>query len=149
MSLFKALYGRDPPLLLKGTTIPSKVQSVNQLQQERDDILMELKENLCKAQEYNKVHANKHRRKVEFQISDWVYLKFQPYRLKSLARRPNKKLRPRFYGPYTVKERIGAVAYILDLPIHNIIHPVFHVSLLKCAVQPTTSVQPLPSAQRI
>jgi len=32
MSLFKALYCRDPPLHLKGITIPSRVESVNQLQ---------------------------------------------------------------------------------------------------------------------
>ncbi|WVY93547.1 hypothetical protein V8G54_032635 [Vigna mungo] len=136
MSPFKALYGHDPLMLLKGSTIPSKVQSVNQLEQERDEVLRELKDNLCKAHEQNKKQANKHRREV--------YLKLQPYRLKSLANRPNEKLRPRFYGPYVVQEYIGPVAYKLDLPAHSRIHLVFYVSLLKCVVQPTTPVQPLP-----
>lgn len=75
MTPFKVLYDRDPSLILKGTTIPSKLESINQLQQERDEILKQLKMNLCKAQDQNRVQANKHRREVEYQVGDWVYLK--------------------------------------------------------------------------
>lgn len=39
MTPFKALYGRDPPLILKGTTISSRIENINQLQQERDEII--------------------------------------------------------------------------------------------------------------
>ncbi|WVZ22854.1 hypothetical protein V8G54_001398 [Vigna mungo] len=49
MTSFKALYGCDLPLILKGTTIPSNVEGVNQMQEERDAILKELEDNLCKA----------------------------------------------------------------------------------------------------
>lgn len=129
----KALYGRDPPLVLKRTTIPSKVGSVNQLQEERDAILKELKYNLCQAQEQNRLQTNKHRREVTYQVGDWVFLKIQPYRFKSLAKRPNEKLSPRFYGPYQVLERIRQVAYKLLHPENSRIHPVFPVTLLKPA----------------
>lgn len=37
MSPFRAPYGRDPPMMLKGSTIPSNIHSVNQLQQERGE----------------------------------------------------------------------------------------------------------------
>lgn len=80
---------------------------MNHLQQEHDGILGELRTNLCKAQDQNRVQANKHQREVEYQIGDWVYLKLLPYWLRSLAKRPSEKLSPRFYGPYQVVDRIG------------------------------------------
>jgi hypothetical protein len=141
---FKALYGRDPPQLVKGTTIPSSVEEVNKLTEERDTILHDLRSNLLKAQDQMRTQANKHRRDISYVVGDWVYLKIQPYRLKSLAKRINEKLSPRFYGPYKITKIIGQVAYQLDLPPEARIHPVFHVSLLKKAISPTVNPQPLP-----
>lgn len=61
-------------------------------------------------------------------MRDMVYLKIQPYKMKSLAKRVNHKLSPGYYGPYEVEQRIGAVAYKLKLLADSKIHPVFHVS---------------------
>nr|GMD03902.1 Retrotransposable element Tf2 [Ipomoea batatas] len=64
----------------------------------------------------------------------------------SLARRFNQKLACRYYGPFPVLERIGAVAYRLQLPDHVQIHPVFHVSLLRPFRGPdSTLIMPLPT----
>ena len=55
-----------------------------------------------------------------------------------------KKLQPRFIGPYTILQRVGKVAYWLELPPSlSRIHDIFHVSMLKKYYpDPTHIVQP-------
>jgi hypothetical protein len=72
-------------------------------------------------------------------------LRLQPYRQASIKRSGEEKLQPRFFGPYRVSKRIGAVAYELELPQGRKIH-VFHVSCLKKSLgQHVRPIEALPS----
>ncbi|MCH79981.1 hypothetical protein A2U01_0000743, partial [Trifolium medium] len=142
---FEALYGRPPPVLIKGDVTHSAVEEVNRLMAERNDVLREMQEQLVRAQDVMRAQANKHRRDVEYEVGDMVYLKIKPYKMKSLAKRINQKLSPRYYGPYEILQRVGQVAYKLKLPEESKVHPVFHASLLKKYISPTVGFQPLPT----
>ena len=64
-------------------------------------------------------------------VGDQVFLRVSP--MKGVMRFGKKgKLSPRYIGPFEILERIGAVAYRLALPPElSMVHPVFHVSMLR------------------
>ncbi|TQD95179.1 hypothetical protein C1H46_019202 [Malus baccata] len=90
-----------------------------------------IKANLKAAQDRQKSIADKHSKDREYKIGDYVFLKLSPW--KGVVRFGKRgKLSPRFVGPYQIIERIGAVAYRLELPPKlSQIHNVFHVSMLR------------------
>ena len=100
----------------------------------RDEALGALKEHLQIDQNKMEKSANLKRQDVEYAAGDMVFLKIRPYRQISLRKKRNEKLSPRFFGPYKIVERIGLVAYILELPESSSIHPVFHIVQLKKTV---------------
>ncbi|GKC40843.1 hypothetical protein Tco_1053227 [Tanacetum coccineum] len=68
---------------------------------------------------------------MEFQVGDKVMLKVLPWkRVVRFGKRG--KLNPRYVGPFKVIERVGEVAYKLELPEElSRVHNMFHVSILK------------------
>nr|GEW48141.1 hypothetical protein [Tanacetum cinerariifolium] len=89
------------------------------------------KEKLKEARTRQKSYADKHRRSLEFQPGDHVFLKVSPAR--GVRRFGIKgKLSPRFIGPFEILDRVGEVSYCLALPPQlSHVHNVFHVSLLR------------------
>jgi hypothetical protein len=82
-----------------------------------------------------KHHANKGKSERVFDVGDLIFLKLQPYVQSSLAPHANQKLAFKFFGSFPIVQRIGTVAYKLKLTQRASIHPVFHVSQLKKAVE--------------
>ena len=56
-----------------------------------------------------KHYSAKKRGRVTYE-GEFVFLKLQAYRQKSLAKRSNEKLSPRYYGPYKIIQRVRYVA---------------------------------------
>ena len=78
---------------------------------QRGELLVTLRQNLLRAQQRMVDGANRHRRHVEYEVGDVVWLKLQPYRQHSVAKPLSAKLAPRYYGPFEILERVGPVAY--------------------------------------
>ena len=72
---------------------------------------------------------NEHRRNVTFDEGDQVFLRV-PDHSQTLRTGPVPKLSPRFCGPFKVINKVGQVAYKLELPETSRVHPIFHVSRL-------------------
>jgi ribosomal protein L21E len=75
-----------------------------------------VRQHLFRAQQRMKAQANKGRLERTFAVGDSVYLKLQPYVHSSLAPWAHQKLSLHYFGAYKVVERIGSVAYKLELP---------------------------------
>ncbi|XP_026416929.1 uncharacterized protein LOC113312394 [Papaver somniferum] len=142
MSLFQALYGYQPPHLISPIPPTTSVASVEFYLQERNVMLQLLREDLDKAQSRMKFFADKTRSDREFAVGDLVFLKLQPYMQSSVAINKNFKLSAKYFGPFKVLQRIGEVAYKLQLHVGSCIHLVFYVSQLKQHIGLKTTTMP-------
>lgn len=131
MTPFQAMYGYPPPQINE-FSVPCNVSAEARVTiEQKEAILRKLKSSLTEAQRRMKHYADRNRSERSLAVGDMVYIKLQPYRQTAFGIRGSLKLRSKFYGPFKVLERVGQVAYRLQLHEDASIHPVFHVSQLK------------------
>ena len=79
------------------------------------------------ARDRYKSYADSNRKDISFKVGDNVLLSTVNLNKHSL----NRKLFPKYLGPFKITEVINETAYRLDLPAIMKIHNAFHVSLLR------------------
>jgi hypothetical protein len=137
---FQALYNKEPNFgAFPNITVADGSPAAMDAEAYQSHIAA-LRDRLLQAQRRMKAYADKQRSERHFMVGESVLLKLQPYAQQTVVNRPFPKLSYKFFGPYTIMERIGAVAYKLQLPATAQVHPVFHVSQLKPFVPKYTPV---------
>ncbi|MCO5568990.1 hypothetical protein L7F22_022695 [Adiantum nelumboides] len=144
MTLFQAAYGHTP-LVPTNFVLQHKVALADQLVQEMQDILIQVRDKLVHVQQKYQKQANKHRRHAEFNEGDMVLLYVASHRYKTV-KLVFPKLRPRFYGPFKIIKKNSVVSNKLELPPSwGKLHPTFHISWLKQYIQGDSPVPELSS----
>ncbi|KAJ0434684.1 putative nucleotidyltransferase, Ribonuclease H [Helianthus annuus] len=128
---FEALYGRKCRSPLCWAEVGDSQITGPEIVVDATEKIAQIRQRMAAARDRQKAYADKRRKPLEFEVGDRVLLKVSPW--KGVVRFGKRgKLNPRYVGPFEIIEKIGKVAYKLNLPAElGAVHNVFHVSNLK------------------
>ncbi|GJX09244.1 putative reverse transcriptase domain-containing protein [Tanacetum coccineum] len=140
---FEVLYGRKYRLPVCWAEVGDAQLTGPVIIHETTKKIIQIKSRIQAAHDRQKSYANIRRKPMAFQVGDKVMLKVSPW--KGVMRFGKRgKLNPRYVGPFKVIERVGTVAYTLELPQQlSRVHNTFHVSNMKKCLSDESLVIPL------
>ncbi|GKA42362.1 putative reverse transcriptase domain-containing protein [Tanacetum coccineum] len=140
---FEALYGRKCRSPVCWAKVGDAQLTGPAIIHETTKKIVQVKSRIQAAHDRQKSYANIRHKPMVFQVGDKVMLKVSPW--KGVVRfGKREKLNPRYVGPFKVIERVGTVAYKLELPQQlSRVHNTFHVSNLKKCLSDESLVIPL------
>nr|GEW53133.1 putative reverse transcriptase domain-containing protein [Tanacetum cinerariifolium] len=130
---FKALYGRKCRSPVCWSEVGDSQLIGPEMIQEMTEKIVKIKNQLLTARSRQKSYADVRLRPLKFNVRDKVMLKVSPWK-GVICFGKHGKLNPRYIKPFQVLERVGPVAYKLELPRElQRIYNTFHVlNLKKC-----------------
>ncbi|GJT11416.1 putative reverse transcriptase domain-containing protein [Tanacetum coccineum] len=128
---FEALYGQKCRSPVCWAEVGEVQLTGPEIVQETTEKIIQIKQRIQAARDRQKSYADLNAVSNRIQVEDRVMLKVSPW--KGVVRFGKRgKLNPRYVGPFKVLEKVGAIAYKLELPQElSRVHNTFHVSNLK------------------
>ncbi len=133
MSPFEADVGFNPfgDIIWNGYKVTVRNATAEELTNRLNSIANQVRNAIRDAQRRQKLYYDKKRQEVNYDVGDMVLLDRTRINVDAYANIKKVKFLPRWCGPFKIVERIGKVAYRLELPPKSNAHDVFHVVALR------------------